>query len=297
VPARLIVGCGYIGLQVAKLWIESGDVIYATSRSHERCQSLQALGIRPICWNWYTDPAALLSVIDCELDTILVAVSHAAVEGVDPRETHTLGLDRLGAVSQLNGADWIYLSTTGVFAETQSGEVLDESAVVSPKRPGSIAAWAGEQWMNENRPTQSVVLRPAGIYGPERVPNWRAVRDSVPLQMDPASYLNLIHGLDLARAIEYVSNHEMSYRLYCLSDNRPVTRSEYYQFIAKLGHWPQPIFQAQPIFQKSTEGPHVSRRSAANKRICADRFWNEARLPLEYPSYVEGLTSLLRNAS
>ena len=54
-----------------------------------------------------------------------------------------------------------------------------------------------------------VTLRPAGIYGPDRVPRWEAIRDETPLQVDPESYLNLIHVDDLAETIRAVSSTEM----------------------------------------------------------------------------------------
>ena len=46
--AKLIIGCGYLGLRVARLWREAGCEVYAVTRSQEKGTKLAAEGLRPI---------------------------------------------------------------------------------------------------------------------------------------------------------------------------------------------------------------------------------------------------------
>src|SRR5438270_3377509 len=46
--AKLIFGCGYLGLRVARRWRASGDAVYAVTRSSERADQLLREGIQPI---------------------------------------------------------------------------------------------------------------------------------------------------------------------------------------------------------------------------------------------------------
>ena len=46
--AKLIFGCGYLGLRVARLWRAAGEAVYAVTRSADRAEELAAEGLKPI---------------------------------------------------------------------------------------------------------------------------------------------------------------------------------------------------------------------------------------------------------
>ncbi len=303
--ARLVVGCGYIGLRVACRWLRQGDQVFAITRTIARANELSRSGIKPIVWDWLSGELppsdnnlrAFFEQKPPELQTILIAVSHSPQPDLPPIETHVRGLNHLANLlktvpwwdREQSQTKWVYLSTTGVFGPSPSGDWVDESSPVSPERPGSIAALAGEQWIAAHvSGGRRVVLRPAGIYGPERVPRWEAIRDKTPLHVDPESYLNLIHADDLAETILAVSFTNMQSSLYCISDGTPVRRREYYEYISALGNWPMPIFEPS----KPPEPGRWRSRSDGNKRIRNSRIQTELAIRLEYPSYREGLKSL-----
>ena len=283
---RLIVGCGYVGERVANRWKNQGDRVLAVTRSSSRASSFERRGWEPLIWDWL-DPQSHLPASLPPLDTLVIAVSHAPVEGLPPESTHRMGLERLGAsiAEKSHGARWIYLSTTGVFAPVHDGSWVDEDSPVGPNRPGSIAALAGEQWIAGNiTSAHRVVLRPAGIYGPGRIPRWESIRDRIPLRVDPDSYLNLIHVDDLAGVIDVVANASQVSTLYCVSDGRSPTRREYYQTISDWLRLPDPIFDPNTERQSRSEG---------NKRVSPVKLHRELPIQFDYPSYREGLKSLL----
>ena len=313
--SRLIVGCGYVGMRVAKRWLQNGDTVFAITRSEARSGELSQYGIHPIVWDWLVgglpsvnQPMQTLSELRLErtpFATILVSVSHAVQPDLPPDETHTRGLNHFASVlesmgwfsdSKLTQTKWIYLSTTGVFGPPSSHVALpvlrqrssgwvDEDSPVCPARPGSIAALAGERWLESHVSKDlRVALRPAGIYGPNRVPRWQSIRDNTPLQVDPASYLNLIQVDDLASIVVSVSLAKMQHSLYCVSDGEPVRRKEYYEFISKLGNWPEPVFSTSDSGATGSSG---------DKRVRSDRIMTELAIQLMYPSYRDGLKSLL----
>jgi nucleoside-diphosphate-sugar epimerase len=313
---RIIAGCGYVGARVAQKWLRSGDSVFAFTRSPARSRELADAGLRPIVWDWHVggfphnQPAwgeLRASFRHSEKRTLLVAVSHAPIPGIPHAETHVRGLrnlqvlcnnlletdtqfPELGSLVENDRLHWIYLSTTGVFGNGVAGEWVDESSNVQPVRPGSIAAWQAEEWLSKNgRPSQFTILRPAGIYGPDRVPKWQFVRDQTPLQLDPESYLNLIHVDDLVVIIERVSNQPTKRPMYCVSDQEPVLRRDYYEFVSSLGGWPRPVFRAQ-----NDDAPNLATsRSDGNKRICSKLIQRELTYQFEYPTYRQGLSALI----
>ena len=53
--AKLIFGCGYLGMRVAHLWREAGETVFAVTRSTERATELQAAGITPLVGDLLSD--------------------------------------------------------------------------------------------------------------------------------------------------------------------------------------------------------------------------------------------------
>ena len=59
---RLIIGCGYIGLRVARAWSERGDDVFALTRSESRAADLRAQGMIPVLGD-VTDRSSLMGVV------------------------------------------------------------------------------------------------------------------------------------------------------------------------------------------------------------------------------------------
>ena len=338
---KIVVGCGYVGQRAAMRWRNQGDTVLAITRSTERAAELAALGLLPIVWDWKSqiDPAPIIldtlgknkiprsmlspsEATPCEANrdsnSLLIAVSHAVPEGQPPEEQHVQGLDNLRrAMDQMNFAcRWIYLSTTGVFADGIPGALCDESSPVAPARPGSRAALAAESWFAKSI-LPHVILRPCGIYGPNRIPNLAAIRNGELLDIDPDSILNLIHVDDLVEVIDLVSQGSLVHSLYCVCDGNSPTRGDYYRWIAQHMNWPEPRFAPPqttiPITDSSNtdssnthasntakhqpihvaDGLHKPRkRSAGNKRVDIARLRNDYSISFRYPSFKEGLQAI-----
>ena len=327
---RIVVGCGYVGQRAAERWRDQGDTVLAITRSTERAAQLAALGFLPIVWNWKSQidpapiildtlgkhriPSSMLSQSDANhnRNSLLIAVSHAVPEGLLPEEQHVQGLENLQhAINQINfDCRWIYLSTTGVFADGIPGALCDELSPVAPSRPGSRAALAAESWFTKST-LPHVILRPCGIYGPNRIPNLAAIRNGELLEIDPDSILNLIHVDDLVEVVDMVSKDTLRHSLYCVCDGNSPTRGDYYRWIAQHMNWPDPRFTTPhttiPVTDSSTtknqpinpiEALHKPRkRSAGNKRVDIARLKNDYSISFRYPSFKEGLQAITSTLS
>lgn len=292
---RIILGCGYVGMHVAKLWLGASDRVLALTRSVERAAELEKLGIEPIVWDWLDPNVADTSRLDVQgpsvgpVSTILIAVSHASA-------SHAQALAQLSkypfANSDSSTPRWIYLSTTGVFADPMPDSPLwvDETSPVAPKRAGSVNALEAEQWLARSG-IEHVVLRPAGIYGPGRIPNLQPLRDGESMAVDPESYLNLIHVEDLALAIATVAQGPVKHPLYCVCDGHSVQRKEYYTFIA------QSLDLPKPIFSEISTKENMRKRSQGNKRVSNKLLLADYPLELRFPDYRSGLSSLVEEMS
>jgi len=285
----LIVGCGYVGLEVAKLLrhnILNASVV-ALTRSEQRSGELRGLGIEPFVGDWL-DPASLQGLESSRCDHVLVAVPHRPVAELAV-QTHVLGLENLVARLKNSIEHWIYLSTTGVYGDCDN-EVVDETTEVSPTRIGPEIAVAAEQWLlqqQQDSGLNATTLRLAGIYGPGRVPLAAKLQAGEPLAVPREGHLNLVHVTDIARMIIQILPQRMQHPLYLLSDGQPVLRETFYRELAQM------CGVDNPTFVDPDPGDAKARR-ATDKQVNPLRLVTETGFVYQFPNYQVGLAAALQ---
>jgi len=279
----LIIGCGYLGSRVAALWRARGDDVCVVTRSAEHAKDFENQGYQPIVAD-ITKPETLADLP--QVDSVLCAVGFDRSTGQSIEEIYVEGLRNVVNALPEPQERFLYISSTGVYHQ-RSGEWVDEDSPTEPERDGGKACLAAEQLLSECKFSDRViVLRLAGIYGPERVPFQQAIRDGEPVPVEPEGFLNLIHVDDAARVV-LAAEEAKAPRTYCVSDHEPAVRGEYYAYLAeKLGGPP-------PQFGSADEGSSRKARSSTNKRISSRRLDEEFQIALKYPTYRAGLDAIL----
>jgi nucleoside-diphosphate-sugar epimerase len=278
----MVVGCGYLGKCVAKNAILMGDLVWGTTRQRSKFDEFQSLGIEPLILDW-TQPETLSRLP--EVDRILISVSYDRQNHQSRRESQVGGLHNLlGAIP--TETPLCYISTTGVYHQTD-GQWVDEESPAIPTREGGQVHLEAEQLLEELRPESPwTVLRLAGIYGPNRVPRAADVTAGRPIASPPEGYLNLIHVEDASTAV-LASWSQAKEKLYVVADDEPVVRGEFYREIARQTQAPEPKFIAP-----NSDAP-VTMRSASNKRIRNKRMRRDLVPNLRFPTFREGLEDVL----
>jgi nucleoside-diphosphate-sugar epimerase len=286
----LIVGCGYVGKALAENYCRDGRV-YALTRTEQSADQLRTLGVEPLVGHWLQFDS--LPEFPADVSKVVVAVPHRddaqarLPEGSD--QHHVLGLSNLLAwmSPRQSPPRLVYLSTTGVFGATQSGEAVDEQSPISPTRIGPRIAAAAESWLSNHRNAwRSTVLRLAGIYGAGRIPLLATLQQGQSLAVVKDGMLNLIHLDDIVQAIQWALQSPEADDLYLVSDNQPVRRELFYKYLAELQRLPPPQF-AGP----DPDSPRAAR--ATDKIINSNKFWSHSGLQPRMPSYCEGLAAIL----
>lgn len=274
----LVFGCGYLGRRVAAELVRQDTQVWGTTRSSARAERLQRAGIRPLIADWL-DSRTLCRLP--QVDRVLVAVSYDPASRHDRYSAQVDGLRNL--LSQLPPQIPIcYISTTGVFHQ-QHGEWVDEASPCRPLREAGRVALAAEGLLRAQRPNSAwTILRLSGIYGPQRLPRVQDVLAGRPIATPQHGYLNLIHVEDAVAAV-IRSWAEPRQRLYLVSDDRPVVRSEFYRAVAERFQAPPPVF-VEPSAEASVSG-----RAAGNKRVWNRRVRRELLPRLKYPTFLDGI--------
>lgn len=323
----LIVGCGYVGSQVALLARQSGHIVYALTRSKSRFGELQSLGIEPCLGHWL-EPNGLSQLP--AVDRILVSVPHRADDAwaaSAPRtelstadraatdhtttndasainsataelipdtaeRTHVAGLQNLYHSIPNGWQKLLYLSTTGVYGNS-STEWIDEDTPVSPQRIGPRIAVAAEQWLNHAHSQSN-----GQTQGGHCILRLAGIYgpDRIPL----AERLRSGQPLAVPRQghLNLVHVSDIAH-MVCLLLTRQMQRSTY---LLSDG---QPVLRdtfyrylaelcgvAQPQFVQPDAQSGKARR-ATDKRISPARLLAETGYRLQFPDYRSGLANAL----
>ena len=291
---RLIFGCGYLGSRVAKKWLDAGDQVFAISRSLPDTRSAQLLKLEQAGLRLVTADVTEAKTLQAAaaaippVDTVLFAVGFDRTRHDDIRNVYVDGLRAVLDAFENRFEQFIYISTTGVYGMDCGSEVTEQTPV-APTRPGGIACVEAEALL-ESLAARTTVLRLAGIYGPERIPNLSKIRDHQWENLNSTGNVNLIHVDDAAEVVLRVSNDtqlaETNLETFLVSDGSPVRRKEFYEFIA------QQLGESIDWSQSST-----AKVRSADKRVSNEKLLKAFPGVLKYPNYRSGIVELLADLS
>ena len=171
---RAILGCGYVGEEVARAWKQEGHALWATTTRRERLGELAELVETPLIFD-STDPSTNLD-FTADLDGILVSFAPSKGSEVDLgqyRKTFLGGLQRLVETLDRRPRNTplqiVHLSSCGVYGN-RHGALTNETAPISDMHPVNQVLLQAEEMMGSIRSDKIkvCVLRLGGIYGPGR---------------------------------------------------------------------------------------------------------------------------------
>ena len=274
--SKLIIGCGYLGRRVAALWREQGHRIFATTRQPAHFDELRSHGAEPVLCD-VVERAGLQALPPVE--TLLYCVGMDRAAGHSMRRVYVEGLANvIDALTETKNTPkrFIYISSTSVYGQT-GGEEVDETAATEPLEESGRIVLEAERVLRDRLPS-AIVLRFAGIYGPDRLLRAKSLLAGEPIFGDPEKWLNLIHVTDGAATILAAEERGQPGATYNVSDGCPVRRREFYERLAQQLGLPPPRFVAPDA--------DVDR---VNRRIGHRKLRDELGVSLRYASYVEGL--------
>lgn len=216
-----IIGCGYVGKEVARLWRQQGLTVTVTTTSPERVEELQTVADRVRVLKG-TDPEALQ---DCLLDQQRVLVCVGSKRGANYEETYLGTAKTLAAVLPNTPVQQlIYTSTYSVYGQ-HHGAVVTEATTVQPATANGEVIAATEQTLLGLSGLNVCVLRLGGIYGPERT--LARIYGRAAGQTRPGSggeWANWIHRSDIVAAVEFARSQFLSGIYNLVQDEIPTVR-------------------------------------------------------------------------
>jgi nucleoside-diphosphate-sugar epimerase len=276
----LIAGCGYVGLRLAEKLHGAGHVVFGLRRNPPEVSPF-------LTWirGDLTRPQSLF--VPENLDVVVLAAGLRRDTDERYQRLFVDGYRDLLRYFKENHRPIkrvVLVSTTGVFAE-QDGNWVDESSPVnSESSPGRFYLEAEE--LIQQSGWKSVVIRLAGIYGPERFRLITEVREGHARRFPPPPhYLNHLHADDAAGAIAHLAVIPDPESLYVASDREPADRNDVLTWIGEQ-------VGISPIPESAPESSRPARRSG-NKRCRSDRLLASGYV-FVHPTFRSGYKLLIK---
>lgn len=289
-PRVLIIGCGDVGLRVARQLSPHVQVLALTS-SPQRLPALRAAGIRPLTGN-LDQPATLRRLAGLATRVIHLAPPPAENLADWRRDPRTLALLRALRL-RTPPLSVVYGSTSGVYGDCQ-GEWAGETRAVNPHTPRAWRRVDAEQQLRFFGRSSGVAvhtLRIPGIYAPDRVggtPRARLLKGTPVLLAADDVYTNHIHADDLARACLAALWRGKPQRSTNASDDTRLKMGDYFDLAADLYQLPRPPRVARSTAKDALPLMLLSFMSES-RQLDNTRLKRELRLRLRYPTVAEGL--------
>lgn len=272
----LIVGCGDLGVAVAKQLVQAGIQTIGVRRNVRLIDGVAIIQadvtqpdtLEPLSAIW---PEVLIYCVaaDAQTDDAYKAAYVDGLRYVLATQENNLHLKHV-----------FFVSSTRVYGQNTEA-LLDESVPAIPTDFGGKRLLEAEKLL-QSLPCHSTVLRLSGIYGPDRLRmiNLARLPDGWPKQN---SWSNRIHRDDAAAfvvfLIKQVFTENAPRSSYIVTDSMPVTQYEVLSWIAGR------LAVKTPEFTPPAEG--------------GKRFRNDLMLAtgfrLQYPDYQAGYQALLSN--
>jgi len=278
----LIVGCGDVGLRVARL-LGGRARLYALTHSPERQAELRAAGVTPILGN--LDDRKSLARICALADRVLHFAPPPGEGETDPRTRRLLAELGRGSLS----VSLAYISTSGVYGDC-GGAIVPETW---PARPNNTRAkrrdHAERQLRRFGRRGHRVsILRAPGIYAQDRMPAERVKKALPAIVAEDDVHTNHIHAEDLARLSLTALFRGRPNRLYNAVDDSGLKMGDWFDVVADHLGLPRPprLPRAEVI---AAVTPAMRTFLTESRRLANQRIKQELRFRLKYPSVREGL--------
>ncbi|MCK4866395.1 MAG: SDR family oxidoreductase [Gammaproteobacteria bacterium] len=282
----LIIGCGDIGLRVAKIWKKASKSVFALARSESSIDLFRQQHIHT-CQADLDDPESLRH-LPSKQSLLYYFAPPPATGQKDSRMTHFLeNLDAEHLPTHL-----IYISTSGVYGD-HGGELINEQTAVNPQVDRAKRRYHAEQQLQqwgEQKAVPITILRVGGIYGPERLPLQR-LKDQIPMLHENLSpQTNRIHADDLAQVCVAAASEKAEGEIYNVSDGTNSNMTEYFNTIADFCNLPRPPLvdwdEAEKTISKGMLSYLKESRQMDNSKML-----NELEIELIYPTLKDGLKS------
>lgn len=231
-----IIGCGSIGLELAKERSRKGDVVFATCPSSENLHEISKFVQKSLVFKEH-DEEDLIQIISQNEILVVTGVN----DSLEHFETNHLELSqtiRRLALDMNAPRKLIYLSSIRVYGDHKGMWVDEMSELLARSDAARAMIDAERNYLSLDEIGWDVcVLRLGEVYGIGKDTLHKLQHLDHKMPGDGEQFTNMIHIEDCVSAIQYAMVHDLP-GIYNLVDDDHQTRKEFYDTVAKKHHLP-----------------------------------------------------------
>jgi nucleoside-diphosphate-sugar epimerase len=290
----LIIGCGYVGVPLGTELVRLGHEVFGLRRRSSAENELRTAGIQPLIGD-VTKPETLAKLPN-DFDWVVNCVA-AGGDAENYRQIYLRGARNLIEwLSATPPKKFVYTSSTSVYAQNDGSQVKESSPneplaktskILVETEKVLLEASHGSRGLSPHLKFPAVILRVAGIYGPDRG-HWfkQFLKGTAHIEGDGVRFLNMIHRDDLVGCIIAALKNGRAGEIYNAVDDEPVSQLHFFQWLA------QAVDKPLPPSAPENSGEN-RRRGATNKRVSNRKLKMELGHQFKYPTFRQGYSAEL----
>jgi nucleoside-diphosphate-sugar epimerase len=261
----VIIGCGYIGCELAAIWKKNGHTITATTSNPDKLEPLARSAQKSFLLKG--NDAEELAPLIANNDIICIPISIDCPETYENAYHSTAQLFRHLALEMDLPRHLIYISSASLYGD-HSGQWVDETSPL--KATGDLA----KDLIDAERVYLSLqelgwhvcILRISEVYGPGREISHRVKQlEGHTMPGSGEQYTNMVHKLDCVTAVDYALRHHLE-GIYNLADDDHHSRKDLFEIISRKFRYPHVKWDPAhtPL--------HTGNKRVSNHKIKAEGF-------------------------
>jgi nucleoside-diphosphate-sugar epimerase len=285
----LIIGCGYVGVPLGAELARLGHEVFGVRRTAGGEAELTAAGIRPLVAD-ITQPGDLAR-LPGPFDWVVNCVSSTKGGVEEYRQVYLEGTRNLiGWLSATPLKKFVYTSSTSVYGQ-DDGSAVKETSPTEPASETSRVLVETEKVLQEaaeKKQFPAVILRVAGIYGPERGHLFRQyLINQAKITGQGERLINMIQRDDLVAVIIAALKSGRPGEVYNAVDDEPVAQIHFFRWLSEtLGK------EMPPFIPEAEAGGR--KRGLTNKRVQNRKLRMELGCQIRYSNFRLGYTAEIR---
>ncbi len=234
-----VMGCGWLGMPLARRLVEKGNIVRGSSTSKEKLRALEQLGIDPYLIVLKDDDiAGDIEAFLKDLDVLVINVPPGVKRNSSSNYEGKMGQihQRLGKGSRQK---ILFISSISVYGD-EEGE-LNEATMPEPTTESGRQLLMAEDLFRNDKNIISTIVRFGGLIGDGRHPvNTLSGRTSL---SNGDEAINLIHLNDCIKVLENIIEKEWWGEVFNGVYPYHPTKREYYQTTANQIGLPEPHYE------------------------------------------------------
>ena len=219
-----ILGCGWLGLPLAKEFIKEGYKIKGSTTSKDKLNELSNVGIEAFLIS--LDEEGIQGDIEKFLESIDVLIINIPPKLRGNKKENFVAkiLHLIGEIEDTPIKKILFIGSTAIYANNNSN--ITEQTKPEPETESGIQLLKVEEILSANPNFKTTILRFGGLFNDDRHPaNFLSGRKNV---MNPNAPVNLIHLTDCIAIIKLILKKNIWGKAFNAASPSHPTKKEYY---------------------------------------------------------------------